>query len=757
MLSDEAQVAINFALIDAGERRHEFASLEHLLFGLLHDDEVRRVIRAAGANPRKLRDEVSDFLSSAIEPVPEGMLVRPELSLGVRRVVARAVGHVSGSSQDEVKGPNLLVAMYAEPDSHAVYLLESAGVDRLSVVSLLSHGRLDDEDGDSDDDDPRSLSLVGDSDDDEEDATRDPLARYTQNLNEQAREGRIDLLIGRDAEIERAVRVLARRRKNNPLFVGESGVGKTAIAEGLARRIVDGKVPDALLDATIYSLDMGALIAGTRYRGDFEERLKAVIKALQAVEGAVLFIDEIHTIIGAGAVSGGAMDASNMLKPALASGNLRCIGSTTFKEYRGYFERDRALSRRFQRIDVHEPSVEECKEILRGLKPTYEAFHNVEYDDEALDRAVELSDRHLHDRHLPDKAIDLIDEAGAFVKLDPNREQRVTTSDIRAIVSRIAGIPNEDVTETDRDRLARLDDDLRQAVFGQDEAIREVVAAVKLARSGLAAPDKTLGAFMFTGPTGVGKTEVARQLAQTLGVELVRFDMSEYMERHSVSRLIGAPPGYVGFDQGGLLTEAVTKTPHAVILLDEIEKAHPDVFNILLQVMDSGRLTDNNGRTADFRNVIIIMTSNVGARELATVRIGFSQELATGDDEQAFKRVFSPEFRNRLDARVRFAPLRPEVMERIVHKFVDELATQLAPRHVEIDIDDSAVQKLAELGFDPLMGARPLSRIIKEKVKLPLSEKLLFGELINGGHVVVAYDGEEFTFECTPRDEAADD
>ena len=750
MLSDEAQIAINFALIDAGERRHEFASLEHLLLGLVHDADIKRLLKAHGIKHTAVKQDLEEFLEGQLEPVPEDHLVRPELSVGVRRVVSRAVHHVAGSSQDEVRAPNLLVALFAEPDAWALYLLEKHGLSRLDVVSWISHGGEDEFDDPSDGALERAHESDFDADEEGgEDASGDPLEKFTRNLNMDAVEGRIDPLIGRDDEVERAIRVLARRRKNNPLFVGESGVGKTAIVEGLARRIVDGEVPKALASATIYSLDMGSLIAGTRYRGDFEARLKAVIKAIEKVEGGVLFIDEIHTIIGAGAVSGGAMDASNMLKPALAAGRLKCIGSTTFKEYRSYFEKDRALTRRFQKIDVHEPSVDDAIRILKGLQPTYESYHEVSYDADAIEDAVRLSDRHLHDRHLPDKAIDLIDEAGAFVKLDPERDPVVSAADIREIVSRIAMIPSADVSTTDRERLARLEDDLKLAVFGQDDAIEQVVRAVHMSRAGLGAPERPMGAFIFTGPTGVGKTEVARQLAKTLGVELLRFDMSEYMERHSVSRLIGAPPGYVGYDQGGQLTEAVTKNPHAVILLDEIEKAHPDVFNILLQVMDSGRLTDNNGRTADFRNVVLIMTSNVGARELSSLRIGFSKSVQSGDDDKAFKKAFSPEFRNRLDARVRFQPLPPDVMHDIVRKFVSELAAQLREKDVELRVEVPAIEWLATEGFDPLMGARPLGRTIREHVRAPISEQLLFGALADGGRAIVSADemGITFTYE----------
>ena len=746
MLSEEVQIAINLALIEARNRRHEFAGVEHLLLALLLDDETRRLILRAGADPDQIKNALSEFLTEGIEAISPDLYDDPEPSMGFRRVIARAAGHVQGAGKETVKGENLLVAMFSEPESNAVYLLEKHGVTRLKLVSEISHGGSR----------RRPELLAPDSrpgpaadDDDEQNLADDPLAAYTSDLNALAEQGKIDTLVGRGEEIERTIRVLARRRKNNPIYVGDSGVGKTALAEGLALKIVRGEVPEALENARIFCLDMGSLIAGTRYRGDFEERLKAVVKAIEDVEGAILFIDELHTIIGAGSVSGGAMDASNLLKPSPASGRIRVIGSTTFRDYRQYIEKDRALLRRFQKIDVDEPSIGDSIEILRGLRPVYAEFHGVEYTDDALEDAVNLSAKHLHDRRLPDKAIDLIDEAGALVKLDPEAEKVVGSSQIQEIVSRIAKIPNQEITLSDRDRLKGLEADLTAVVYGQDAAIDQVVSAVKMSRAGLGYPDRPMGSFIFTGPTGVGKTEVARQLAITLGVELVRIDMSEYMERHAVSRLIGAPPGYVGFEQGGILTDAVTQNPHCVVLLDEIEKAHPDVFNILLQVMDHGKLADKQGRTADFRNCILIMTSNVGARDLQQSPIGFSQDVRLGSDEREFKRVFSPEFRNRLDARVRFDALHPEVMERIVEKFIGQLEGQLAEKNVRIRLTDPARAWLAQAGFDPTLGARPLSRVISDSVKRPLSEEILFGKLSFGGGTVTIdanNDGLKFRY-----------
>ena len=740
IISPELRVSVSVALTEAARRHHEFAGLEHLLFALLHDAETSKVLRRCGANLAALKKTVEAYLDDEIEASSD-VERPPRPSIGFQHVIQRAARHAESSGKDAVTGSDVLVAMYSEPENYAVYFLEQQGVTRLDVVSYLSHGVAK---ADDDDDADKPVGPVrpafeeagGDGEDAEEAAAgKSPLEAWCTNLNELARNGGVDPLIGRAREIERTLHVLLRRRKNNPLFVGDSGVGKTALAEGLAQRIVDGKVPGPLKDAEIWSLDMGALLAGTKYRGDFESRVKAVLKALKAIPGAILFIDEIHTIVGAGAVSGGSMDASNLLKPALASGTLRCIGSTTYEEFRSHFERDRALVRRFQRIDIGEPSIEDTIKILEGLVPKYEAFHGVRYTGTAIKAAAELSARHLQDRRLPDKAIDLIDEAGAAVRLRGGDRTRVGQGEIEDVVARMAQIPPKAVSRNDRDRLQNLEDELKAKIYGQDAAIETLVSAIKLSRAGLKHPDKPVGSFLLTGPTGVGKTEVAKQLAAQLGNAFLRFDMSEYMERHTVSRLIGAPPGYVGFDQGGLLTDAVRKTPYAVLLLDEIEKAHPDVFNILLQVMDHGTLTDNNGKKADLRNVILLMTSNVGARDLAQRRVGFGGETSMGDEDRAYKNMFSPEFRNRLDAKISFAALSRDVMEQIVHKFVGELQAQLAARKVTLALDDDVVAWLADKGYDPAFGARPLGRVIQEHLKHPLSDLLLFGPLVKGGKV----------------------
>ena len=747
MLSKDVEIAIRVALNDAQRRQHEYATVEHLTFALLHDDETANVLKQCGADIARLKEAFEKFLREQLEQVDDdSMEVAP--SRGFQRVVQRAIMHVAGAGKNEVKGFNILVAVYAEEDSHAAFLLKQGGVDRLDIVSYISHGisKLVGSDDKASGRKAEAGVGPGGSDDDADGSSGDPLSSFCTNLCVEAKEGRLDPLVGREKEILRTIHVLCRRRKNNPLFVGESGVGKTALAEGLARKIVAGEVPDALKDAEVFSLDMGALLAGTRYRGDFENRIKAVLKALEKKPNAVLFIDEIHTIVGAGATSGGSMDASNLLKPGLQSGKLRCMGSTTYKEFRQYFEKDRALARRFQKIDVDEPSESECIEILRGLKKQYEDFHGVIYDDGALEAAVKLSAKHLHDRKLPDKAFDLIDEAAAGLKLRPKKAGDptpiVTEKHIEECVARMAQIPPKQVSVDDKQALKDLEKDLKKAVFGQDKAIDQVSMAIKMSRAGLREPEKPIGSFLFTGPTGVGKTEVAKQLAKTLGVAFLRIDMSEYMERHAVSRLIGAPPGYVGFDQGGILTDAINKTPHTVLLLDEIEKAHPDVFNILLQVMDHGQLTDNNGKAADFRHVILIMTSNVGARDLARNRIGFGDSGNSGADDVAYKNMFAPEFRNRLDARVSFDSLQPEAMEKIVTKFIRELEAQLADRKITLSITDKARTWLSEKGYDKVLGARPLQRVIRDEVKKPLTEEILFGALERGGHAIIDLDAE---------------
>jgi ATP-dependent Clp protease ATP-binding subunit ClpA len=756
MLSKDVEIAIQVAMRDAFRRRHEFATIEHLVYALLHDDDTVGVLKHCGADVDDLKEAFNVFLAE-LEETSEDDAFETRPTLGFQRVIQRAVMHAMGASKEEVHGYNVLVSVYSEPDSHAAYLLKEAGVDRLDVVSYISHG-VSKVVG-SDPGAPGNRELTGEDGDEDAALSGDPLEDFCTELTSLAKEGDLDVLIGRDRELTRTIHVLCRRRKNNPLFVGETGVGKTAMAEGLAQRIVSDDVPAPLKGAEVFSLDMGSLLAGTRYRGDFENRLKAVLKALAERENALLFIDEIHTIVGAGATSGGSMDASNLLKPALQKGKLRCIGSTTFKEFRNYFEKDRALARRFQRIDIDEPTEDDCVQILKGLQPKYEEFHEVVYDDEAVEAAVKLSARHIHDRHLPDKAIDLLDEAGAGLKLVehdlPEGElPHVTEAHIEETVARMAKIPPKQVSVDDKESLKSLEPDLKKVVFGQDTAIQQVATAIKMSRAGLREPDKPIGNFLFTGPTGVGKTEVAKQLAKTLGINFLRFDMSEYMERHAVSRLIGAPPGYVGFDQGGLLTEAVNKTPHTVLLLDEIEKAHPDLFNILLQVMDHGKLTDNNGKPADFRHVILIMTSNVGAREMAKGRIGFGDADNVGADNAAFKRVFSPEFRNRLDARVPFDALKPEAMELIVTKFIKELEGQLSEREITLSTTDEAREWLAKKGYDKAMGARPLSRVIQDEVKKPLTEEILFGELQKGGHVTIDFDpdGEARDKSIGPRD-----
>ncbi len=750
MLSKDVEIAIRVALNDAQRRRHEYATVEHLTYALLHDEETVNVLKHCGANVSELKQAFEKFLSEEVETVDDDDESDVSPSRGFQRVVQRAIMHVAGAGKPEVKGYNVIVAVYAEDDSHAAFLLKQAGVDRLDVVSYISHGvsKLLGSDGNA----PGRKEGAGvgggagGGGGEEGGASDDPLAAYCLNLNVEAKEGRLDPLVGREKEILRTIHVLCRRRKNNPLFVGESGVGKTALAEGLARKIVAGDVPDALKNAEVFSLDMGSLLAGTRYRGDFEDRLKAVVKALEQKPGSILFIDEIHTIVGAGATSGGSMDASNLLKPGLQSGKLRCMGSTTYKEYRQYFEKDRALVRRFQKIDVEEPSEAECIEILQGLKKQYEEFHGVVYEDSALQAAVKLSAKHLHDRKLPDKAFDLIDEAAAGIKLRKRAEgdpvPTVTEKDIEETVARMAQIPPKQVSVDDKQALKDLESDLKKNVFGQDKAIDQVAMAIKMSRAGLREAEKPIGSFLFTGPTGVGKTEVAKQLAKTLGVGFLRIDMSEYMERHAVSRLIGAPPGYVGFDNGGILTEAINKTPHTVLLLDEIEKAHPEIFNILLQVMDHGKLTDNNGKPADFRHVVLIMTSNVGARDLARAKIGFGDSLNFGGDDVAYKNMFSPEFRNRLDARIAFDPLKPEAMQKIVGKFIRELEAQLADRKITLAITDPAKQWLGEKGYDKVLGARPLQRVIRDEVKRPLTEEILFGALEHGGHAIIDLDAD---------------
>ena len=742
MIAQELEVSLHMAFVEARQQRHEFITVEHLLLALLDNPSAAEVLRACAANIEDLRKSLTGFIKENTPTVGGTEEVDTQPTLGFQRVIQRAIMHVqsTGSGKKEVTGANVLVAIFGEKDSHAVYYLHQQGVTRLDVVNFIAHGIKK-----SDPPEPAKSNDSSGSDGDKEEVAEgkgSPLDQFTQNLNALARDGKIDPLIGREHEVERVIQVLCRRRKNNPLLVGEAGVGKTAIAEGLAWRITEGDVPEVLGGATVYALDMGALLAGTKYRGDFEQRLKGVLKQLKEQPNAILFIDEIHTLIGAGAASGGTLDASNLLKPALSSGAMKCIGATTFSEYRGIFEKDAALSRRFQKIDVVEPSVEQTIEILKGLKSRFEEHHSVKYALGALQAAAELSAKFINDRHLPDKAIDVIDEAGAAQRILPNnkRKKTITRTEVEEIVSKIARIPPASVSSDDRSKLKTLDRDLKSVVFGQDPAIDALAAAIKMARSGLGKPDKPIGSFLFSGPTGVGKTEVAKQLAYILGIELIRFDMSEYMERHAVSRLIGAPPGYVGFDQGGLLTEAITKKPHAVLLLDEIEKAHPDVFNVLLQVMDHGTLTDNNGRKADFRNVIIIMTTNAGAETMNKSTIGFTTRREQGDEMADIKRLFTPEFRNRLDATVSFRSLDEEIILRVVDKFLLQLEGQLAEKKVEVTFSDALRKHLAKKGFDPLMGARPMQRLIQDTIRRALADELLFGRLTEGGRLSVDVD-----------------
>ena len=746
MIAQELEVSLHMAFVEARQQRHEFITVEHLLMALLDNPSAAEVLRACSANVDDLRKSLLGFIKENTPTVGGSDEVDTQPTLGFQRVIQRAIMHVqsTGSGKKEVTGANVLVAIFGEKDSHAVYYLHQQGVTRLDVVNFIAHGIKK-----SDPPEPAKPAegngaAGGESEKEEGDGKGSPLDQFTQNLNQLARDGKIDPLIGREHEVERVIQVLCRRRKNNPLLVGEAGVGKTAIAEGLAWRITQADVPEVLADSVVYSLDMGALLAGTKYRGDFEQRLKGVLKQLKDQPNAVLFIDEIHTLIGAGAASGGTLDASNLLKPALSSGAMKCIGATTFSEYRGIFEKDAALSRRFQKVDVTEPSVEQTVEILKGLKSRFEEHHSVKYAVGALQAAAELSAKYINDRHLPDKAIDVIDEAGAAQRILPKNKQKktITRNEVEEIVAKIARIPPASVSSDDRGKLKTLDRDLNSVVFGQEPAIEALAAAIKMARSGLGRPDKPIGSFLFSGPTGVGKTEVAKQLAYILGIELIRFDMSEYMERHAVSRLIGAPPGYVGFDQGGLLTEAVSKKPHSVLLLDEIEKAHPDVFNVLLQVMDHGTLTDNNGRKADFRSVIIIMTTNAGAEAMTKSVIGFTNSREAGDEMADIKRLFTPEFRNRLDATVSFKALDEEIILRVVDKFLLQLESQLGEKKVEVTFTDALRKQLAKSGFDPLMGARPMQRLIQDTIRRALADELLFGRLVEGGRLTVDVDAD---------------
>ncbi len=750
ILSEELEETLNETFRNAHFRRNEFVTVEHLLLGLLDNPNALGVLLGCHANIEILRDELTTFIREHVSILPEDA-GETTASVGLQRVIQRAVMHVQAAGKREVTGAHVLVAIFSEKDSHAVHYLNRMGISRLDVVSFMAHGALSNETAQTSPD-TETPALEAEK----PNKSASPLQRFCVNLSQRARDGKIDPLVGRSNELTRCTQILCRRRKNNPLLVGEAGVGKTAIAEGLALKIEAAEAPDVIQNATIYALDMGALLAGTKYRGDFEERLKAVLHALEKEDQAVLFIDEIHTIIGAGAASGGTMDASNLLKPALANGELRCIGATTYQEFRNLFEKDRALSRRFQKVEVPEPSVEETIEILKGLKPRLQEHHGVHFSQPAIEQAARLAKRYLSDRHLPDSAIDVLDEAGASMRVRPEekRRSRINVHDIESMIASMARIPHQQVNASDKKRLAHLDRDLKLAVFGQDKAIDQLASSIKLSRAGLSHPEKPIGSFLFTGPTGVGKTEVARQLARIMGVELIRFDMSEYMESHTVSRLIGAPPGYVGFDQGGLLTEAVSKNPHAILLLDEIEKAHPDLFNLLLQVMDHGALTDNNGRRADFRHIVLIMTSNAGAFEMQQNTVGFNPQPRRGEDEEAIKRIFTPEFRNRLDAAIGFAPLSEQTILHVVDKMLVELETQLEDKKVELDVTDDARRWLARHGYDPLMGARPMARLIQEHIKKPLADAILFGELQKGGVATVDCDGDQLLLQ-QPETETA--
>jgi ATP-dependent Clp protease ATP-binding subunit ClpA len=747
MLSKELEHTLSQAFNYARQRSHEFLTVEHLLLALLENGQALAVLKSCNVDIVALRQELSDFLADNLPTLGEESERETQPTLAFQRILQRAVMHVQSSGGTEVTGANVLVSIFSEQQSQAVYLLQKQDVTRLDVVNAISHGDIEPSTFSNEDEDSKPL----DKEEAAADNAKNPLTLYAENLNELAMKGKIDPLIGRDLELERTLQVLCRRRKNNPLFVGEAGVGKTALAEGLAKRIVDGDVPEVLATTVVYSLDMGALVAGTKYRGDFEKRLKALLRELKKVPDSILFIDEIHTMIGAGSAGNSTMDAANLLKPLLASGDLKCIGSTTYQEYRGIFEQDRALARRFQKIDVPEPSVPETVEILKGLKPALEEHHSVRYSAAAIEQAAELSHRHIIDRYLPDKAIDVLDEVGAAQRIAPKskRKKLIGVNDVQAIVAKIARIPQKTVSNSDKENLRKLEYNLKHVIFGQDEAIAALSTAIKMGRSGLGHPEKPIGSFLFAGPTGVGKTEVTRQLAHNLGVELIRFDMSEYMESHTVSRLIGAPPGYVGYDQGGLLTDAIIKQPHAVLLLDEIEKAHPDVFNLLLQVMDHGTLTDNNGRKADFRHVVLVMTSNAGAAELSKPTMGFApQQMHESDGDEALKRVFTPEFRNRLDGVIHFKPLDKDSILRVADKAVLELELLLQDKHVTIEVDDDARQWLAKSGYDVLMGARPMTRLVQDKIKRPLADELLFGKLSQGGgHVRVTLVDDDLMLE----------